>query len=574
MSDSTFIGRYKILEELGRGAMSVVYRAEDPDIGRQLAIKLLKHDLIEKDEYRELFVSEAKSAGRLSHPSIVTIYDTGIWNGRPFIAMELLDGVTLDEYLYASESLSLEELISLAKKLAQALDYAHRQGVIHRDLKPENIFVVEDGENFKITDFGIAKIESEILEEQLGQKTEESLTKEDKIMGTPAYMSPEQISGHGVDAKTDFYSLGVILYQASKGELPFKAINHAAMLQAVLQQNPEPLNLNTESGVIWQSIVFRLLQKNPDLRYESASILLNELEKLEKEHSENIKGLAEFKFVSMSARWAMGLTAFVFLVMIVGMVWVNKRQTDLMNQLMFDYGFSISQIIASETAEPLLLEESLSLQSITETIAENQQIMYLSIRNKDEFIASSSVPTEKGMRFEHKRLSWQRVLNSDKGAIFFDEESFSEAVYFFDSPIIYQQKEVGRVNVAISRSNLQQATNSSLITMIIWMLLILLVVFLGIYWLTKKFAKRVNISRQKIHDIRLYGEAEPIKITMHDELGRMEQEINRLSQKIAGLTRTQKITLVDVNSELEAELESKLKDSSELDKTLVISRKE
>ncbi len=569
MTESTFIGRYKILEELGRGAMSVVYRAEDPDIGRQLAIKLLKHDLIEKDEYRKLFVSEAKSAGRLSHPSIVTIYDTGIWNGRPFIAMELLGGTTLDEYLYLNETLSLDELIRMAKKLSQALDYAHRQGVIHRDLKPENIFVVEGGKNFKITDFGIAKIESDFLEEQFHLNERESIERDDKIMGTPAYMSPEQISGHGVDAKTDFYSLGVILYQASKGELPFKAVNHAAMLQAVLQQNPEPLNISTESEVIWQSIVFRLLQKNPDLRYESAQVLISELEKLDKEHHENIKGLAEFKFVSMSARWAIGLSAFVFIVMILGMFWVNKKQTDLMNQLMFDYGFSISQIIASEAAEPLLLEESLSLQSITETIAENQQILYLSILNKDKHIASSSTKSELGLPFERKQINWQRLFTSDKGSIFLDELSFSEPVYFFDSPIIYQQKEVGRVNVAISRANLQQATNSSLVTMIIWMLLILLVVFLGIYWLTKKFAKRVNISRQKLHDIRLYGEAEPIVIGLHDELGRMEQEINRLSQKIAGLTRTQRITLVDVNAELEAEV----KQMQDLEKTIVIPQK-
>ncbi|NVJ66428.1 MAG: serine/threonine protein kinase [Gammaproteobacteria bacterium] len=565
MTESTFIGRYKILEELGRGAMSVVYRAEDPDIGRQLAIKLLKHDLIEQDEYRELFVSEAKSAGRLSHPSIVTIYDTGIWNGRPFIAMELLEGTTLEEYLYLNDALSLDDLIRMAKKLSQALEYAHRQGVIHRDLKPENIFVVEQGKNFKITDFGIAKIESDYLQGQLGQD-DEAAERDDRIMGTPAYMSPEQISGHGIDAKTDFYSLGVILYQASKGELPFKAINHAAMLQAVLQQNPEPLNMNSESGAIWQSIVFRLLQKNPDLRYESAQILIDELEKLEKEHQENIKGLAEFKFVSMSARWAMGLSAFVFLVMIVGMIWVNKRQTDLMNQLMFDYGFSISQIIASETAEPLLLEESLSLQSITETIAENQQILHLSIRDKNQLIASSSQKTDVGQPFVESEV-WQPISDSAKGAIYYDESSFAEAAYYFDSPIIYQQKEVGRVNVAISRTNLQQATNSSLLTMVIWMLLILLVVFSGVYWLTKKFAKRVNISRQKIHDIRLYGEAEPISISMHDELGRMEQEINRLSHKIAGLTRTQKITLVDVNAELAAELEN----AQEVDKTIVIS---
>lgn len=565
MAENTFIGRYKILEELGRGAMSVVYKAEDPDIGRHLAIKLLKYELVEQQEYRELFVSEAKSAGRLSHPSIVTIYDTGIWNGRPFIAMELLDGVTLDQYLYEKGTLELEDLILLAKKLSQGLDYAHRQGVIHRDLKPENIFVTDNGDNFKITDFGIAKIESEFLEKQVSDSGKQ-ITRDKQIMGTPAYMSPEQISGHGVDAKTDFYSLGVILYQASKGELPIKAVNHAAMLKAVLQQNPEPLNLTSESGLVWQSIVFRLLQKNPDLRYESASILVDELEKLEKEHQENIKGLTDIKFVSMSARWAAGLSGFVLLVMILGMVWVNNKQTKLMKQLMFDYGFSMSQIIGSETAEPLLLDEDLSLQSITDKIAENQQILYLSIRDKDQNIVSSSKISDIGAT-NLQADSSDLVTETSQGKVYFNPDDFAQAAYFFDSPIIYQQKEVGRVNVAISRNNLKQATNSSLLAMIVWMLLILLVVFSGIYWLSNRFAKRVNVSRQKLHDIRLYGEATPLDIVNHDEMGRMEQEINQLSQKVAGLTRTQKITLVDIDKKLEAQLQ----DSTDVDKTIVIN---
>ncbi len=563
MAENTYISRYKIIEEIGRGAMSVVYKAEDPDIGRHIAIKLLKHELIEQPEYRELFVSEAKSAGRLSHPSIVTIYDTGIWNGRPFIAMELFEGITLDEYLYSKGTLELEELMAMAKKLSQGLEYAHRQGVIHRDLKPENIFVIDEGENFKITDFGIAKIESDFLEEKMIQ---EDASKRDKqIMGTPAYMSPEQISGHGIDAKTDFYSLGVILYQASKGELPFKAINHAAMLQAVLQQNPEPLNIDTESGLVWQSIVFRLLQKNPDLRYESALILIDEIEQLEKEHQENLKGLNDIKFASMSARWAMALTSFVLIIMIVGMIWVNYKQTRLMNMLMFDYGFSMSQIIASETAEPLLLEETLSLQSITEKIAENQQILYLNIRDENQKIISSNRQSDIGSSLS--LMDKQELVSSaSQGTVYFDETSFASAAYYFDSPIIYQNKEVGRVNVAISRSNLKQATNSSLLAMVIWMLLILLVVFLGIYWLSNRFAKRVNISRQALHDIRLHGQATPLKIATHDELGRMEQEVNQLAAKMAGLTRTQKITLIDVDSELKRAV----KQTESVDKTIVL----
>lgn len=552
------IGRYKLVKEIGRGAMSVVYQAEDPEIGRSLAIKLLKHELVEKEEYRELFLREAKAAGRLGHPGIVTIYDVGIWQERPFIAMELLEGENLDDYLQKNGTLSLEQAADLAKQLTLALDYAHQNGVIHRDLKPDNILVLDGGRRFKITDFGIAHVEHLFLEDE-GGKTNE------KIMGTPAYMSPEQITGHGVDFKTDLYSLGVILYQVTKGELPFQAPNYAAMMQAVLHMNPQPINIVSEQGFMWQSIIFRLLQKNPDHRYASSDELLEEIETLAKELTQNKEGLAGIRFVSMRARWAISLSAVVLVVMILGMVWVYNKQNQLMNQLVFDYGNSMVQIISSETAELLLLDEDVALQAITVDIADNSQIQHLSIRNGQDIIQSSSLPDQINKPFELPKASELQQQNND-AKIYSNLTDYNQEVVLFDSPITYQDKQIGHAFIAISRSNLKSATQSSLLAMIIWMFLIMLAVFSGVYWLANRFIQRVNQTRHVIRELRNHGQADILKVDTHDEVGRLQQEVNDLSQKLAGLTQTQYISTNPDPSLMET--------ITDMDKTLIISQDE
>lgn len=530
MTNHLKIGRYELIEEIGRGAMSVVYLAKDPEIGRSLAIKLLKHELVEEEEYRALFLREARAAGSLSHPGIVTIYDVGIWQDRPYIAMELLEGDNLDDYLEEHGVFSIGDALELAQQLTDALDYAHSKGVIHRDIKPENILVLEGGKRFKITDFGIARVEHQFME--AGTEDRE------KVMGTPAYMSPEQISGNETSFKTDLYSLGVILYKVTKGELPFQAANYGAMMQAVLQDNPEPLNAYSEQGFIWQSIIFRLLQKNPDLRYTKTEELTQELEALAEEIAQERKGISTIRFVSMRARWAVSLSSLVLVVMVLGMIWVYNKQNTLMNQLVFDYGNSMAQIISSETAEPLLLDEDVALQAITQDIVNSSEVLYLSIRDKDNLVQSSSLESQVGKIY--KPFDGSQIIGG-KGSsrIYENLDSFNQEAFIFDTPIMFQEKVIGHANIAVGRSNLINATRSSLLTMIIWMFVIMLAVFSGVYWLANKFTQRINKTRQVIKDIRSHGQSDLIKINAHDEVGRLQQEVNELTQKLAGLTKTQ-----------------------------------
>lgn len=556
MSDKLTIGRYELIEEIGRGAMSVVYLAKDPEIGRSLAIKLLKHDLVEEEEYRALFLREARAAGGLSHPGIVTIYDVGIWQNRPYIAMELLEGMHLDDYIERHGTLSVSEALELAQQLTHALQYAHNKGVVHRDIKPENILVLDEGKRFKITDFGIARVEHQFME---GESEEEQA----KVMGTPAYMSPEQISGNDTNFKTDIYSLGVILYKVTKGELPFQAANYGAMMQAVLQQNPEPLNAYSEQGFIWQSIIFRLLQKNPDLRYTSTDELLAELDSLSQELEQERKGISTIRFVSMRARWAVSLSSLVLVVMILGMIWVYNKQNTLMNQLVYDYGISMVQIISSETAEPLLLDEDVALQAITLDIVENSEILYLSIRDKDGLVQSSSEQQQVGKKYQAFPGN-KAVGGKNQSRIYENLNDFNQEAFIFDTPISFQEKQIGHASIAVGRNNLVSATRSSLLTMIIWMFVIMLAVFSGVYWLANKFTQRINKTRQVIKDIRNHGQSDIIKIDTHDEVGRLQQEVNDLTQKLAGLTKTQHMGM--------SEIDSSLSELTEVEKTLLIDQ--
>lgn len=203
-------GRYQILKEVGHGSMGVVYQAHDPQIDRLVALKVLRRDRITGESYVKRFLKEARVIGRLSHPNIVTVYDVGQVREDIYIAMEFIEGSPLNEFVRES-GLLLEKIIELGIQAAETLDYAHQKGVVHRDIKPSNIILQPHG-IIKITDFGIAHLED---------SSETLQTLEGEIMGTPAYMSPEQVLGKSVDGRTDIFSLGTVLYELATGRRPF-----------------------------------------------------------------------------------------------------------------------------------------------------------------------------------------------------------------------------------------------------------------------------------------------------------------------------------------------------------------
>jgi serine/threonine protein kinase len=263
------IGRYKVSGELGRGAMGIVYRAMDPSIGRTVAIKTIRlsdlADPAERARLRERLFREAQSAGLLSHPGIVTIYDVAEEGETAYIAMEFVDGATL-EHLMVHEPLDKQMILDVLRQTAAALDYAHKRGIIHRDIKPANIMLHERSQA-KITDFGVAKIQSQ------------QMTQSGAMMGTPNYMSPEQIQGSEVDGRADQFSLAVIAYELMTGEKPFAAESMPTLLFKIVKEAPvAPQRLNPSLGWPVNTVLNRALSKSAGDRYPTCSDFITALE--------------------------------------------------------------------------------------------------------------------------------------------------------------------------------------------------------------------------------------------------------------------------------------------------------
>src|SRR3954453_10782606 len=266
------IGRYKIVRELGRGAMGVVYHAIDPNIGRPVAIKTIQLSGMRKPEeqekLRERLFREARSAGILSHPGIVTSYDVEQQGELAYIAMEFVDGPTLDQVLSDPKPIQQIKLLNVLAQTAVALDYAHQKGIVHRDIKPANIMIARDGQG-KITDFGIAKITAS-----------DQLTMTGAIVGTPHYMSPEQVQGHPVDGRSDQFSLAVVAYEALTGEKPYTGEHLTTVVyKIVTEEPPPPHRLNPSLSGPIDTVLRKALAKKPDSRFKNCQEFTDSLER-------------------------------------------------------------------------------------------------------------------------------------------------------------------------------------------------------------------------------------------------------------------------------------------------------
>lgn len=517
------IGRFKILGELGRGGMAVVYKAYDPNINRPLAIKVLLEERCANKEYRSRFLAEAKAAGLLSHPNIVTIFDIGEINDRPYIVMELLEGDPLDEYMKSTPDRLLREDLAIGIQLAKALHYAHSKGIVHRDIKPSNIIRVKGSNNIKITDFGIAHVEDP---EQTRQ------TQMGEVLGTPQYMSPEQALGRHVDARSDLYSVGVVLYQLMTGKKPFEGGTIATLLLQITTTEPAPID-QIVPGIprSVKLIVERLLKKDPEKRFQSGQDLANALIDAVEEIRQDEMQRAKPKVLPIRVRWTFIMIAIVSITMIIGATWLSKRQYASIVQQATEYGSSMVRFMAAESAEKVFNEDWIFLEVFIQDAMTGQRFGYLSLVDSHGLVRGSSAPDKIGKPYQ-KIENGELIGRIGDVSIQRYDVSKSSSMMDFDAPVIFRDKEIGRIHLGMQWDPLEELSKQIVFTMLLLMIVTVAAASVVAYALASAISSPIKTLRKSFEEMKKGNLSYRIAQTRKDEFGELFQSFDEMAETL------------------------------------------
>lgn len=509
------IGRYEIQAHIGEGGMAQVYQAFDPQINRTVALKILKDEHCQEEEHRKRFIREGKAAGALAHPNIVTIYDVGEFKGTPYIMMELIEGETLGDLLSAEVLLPLETILKIAIQLADALDYAHRKGVVHRDLKPDNIVLSADYESLRIADFGVARVKT------LG---EQERTQAGMMLGTPRYMSPEQAKGERVDGRSDLFSLGVILYETITGKQAFAGESIPTLMMQIIQKTPQPvrqLKANVPVGV--QKIVETLLQKKPERRFQTGTELRQSLQRELEAYLEEKK---DSGYLSIQIKWTAIMSAIVAVAMMISSYLIINAQHSMLTEQAVDSGVTLSKFVAVQAAIPLLGEDWVTLDSFVQDAAARHSFSYLMVTDHTGEIRVAS----------DQDLVGQPWTADDTAELIFEQESIQVRdrgdVFNFSTAVMFNQTVVGGVHMGLETRTLEGAlkTTRNLMLALAW--IVVIAVAGAIYVFNKQITRNLLLSTKAL---TLLGSGQlDIRISKRraDEFGDLFTAFNSLADSL------------------------------------------
>ena len=514
------LGRYEIREIVGEGAMARVYKAYDPEIDRTLAVKLLKAQLADDDQYRLRFLREARAAGVLSHPNIVTIFDVGVDGKHPYIAMEMIDGMTLGDVLRTDNQLSVKEIVEIGIQLTRALDYAHKKGIIHRDIKPGNIMLVSETNAVKVADFGICRMD----DPEGGEANQQ--TQLGDVLGTPNYMSPEQVLGQKVDSRSDLFSVGVVMYKLLTNSLPFEGDSVISVAYKIAKSEAPPVQtLRPDIPLTLRRIVERALKKQPEKRFQTgeefAQALIGVARELNEEESK--KGTGR---IPLGIRWALMMAALVAVTMAVTGTILYQRQYAAMMDQVQDYGGSLAKFIATQSAVPLLDEDWTALDVFIQETLGRQDFNYITIVDHQGLVRGSNQAAQVNQKYAAPNA---KPLSPASAEVQVGSHRIADGrdVLDFGTPILFQGKEIGRVHLGIYEAPLSKVANFMLAMLAILTLVTVAAVGGGTYLLARGLAAPMRVLRNSLDELANGRYDYRINDQRKDELGELYAEFDR-----------------------------------------------
>jgi serine/threonine-protein kinase len=526
------VGRYVIERRIGEGAMADVWRAHDPSIDRVVAIKILKAEYRQDLGLVGRFLREARAAGALSHPNIVTIYDVGEADGFPYIAMELLDGMPLDQHLREHGRMPLKDVAGIGRQVAEAMDYAHKQGVIHRDIKPSNIMLGNGGKSAKILDFGIARMAEA---DRAGAEQTAARTQFGQVLGTPRYMSPEQAFGLEIDHRSDLFSLGVVLYELATGQTAFAGTSIATLALQITQRKPEPLAKAVPGcprGL--QYVVDKLLAKQPDKRFASGADVAAALKR---ERAALIAAEDGRRGLPLQLRLTLVMGVAVALALLASITTVLNRQYRAMEQMALTSGTTITSFIANNVALRAVENAGLApaeqdwlpVQAFIATAASEAGVREIAMVDAQGVVRGASDAARVGRLYVGPAGEGELAAGPDQRVTATGEGDFR-----FVRTIRYAGQPFGRIEVVVGKGALSAAAASSRDLLIGLGIALLLVVLAISYAIGQSVARPIRRLRAALDDAAAGKGDFRISHARKDEFGGLFDAFNNLAESAEG----------------------------------------